>query len=139
MPRPSIIGASLLVVAIVAAAGCLGKHRPDVPGKKTPMETEITPEQARAALQRLRSLRVLTGGEDDPVFLDLKSGAIAGTDGSSVTIGKFFSCNLKEKTWQMAVSNGRTGRAHFSAGANGRFELQSDGTWLAIETGGFIT
>jgi hypothetical protein len=139
MPRPSITGASLLVVAIMAAAGCLGKHRPDVPGEKTRMATEITPEQARAALLRLHSLRVLTGGEDDPILLDLKSGAIAQTDGSSVTIGRFCSCNLKEKTWQMAFSNGRAGRAHFSWGANGRFELQSDGTWLAIETGGYIT
>jgi hypothetical protein len=139
MPRPAIISASLLLVAIMAAAGCLGKHSPDVLGKKTQIETEITPEQARAALLKLRSLRVLTGGEDDPIFLDLKSGAIARTGGTSVTIGRFFSCDLKKKTWQMAVGNGRTGKAHFSAGANGRFELQSDGTWLAIETGGYIT
>ena len=109
MPRPSIISAVLLLVAIMSAAGCVGKHRPDVPGTKAQIETELTPEQARAALLKLRSWRVLTGREDDPIFLDLKSGAVARTDGSRVTIGKFFSCDLKERTWQMAFSNGRTG------------------------------
>ena len=69
------------------------------------MEPEITPEQARAALLKLPSVRVITGGEDDPIFLDLKSGAVARTNDSVVTIGSFFSCNLKEKTWQMSVSN----------------------------------
>ena len=88
---------------------------------------------------KLGSLRVVTGGEDDPIAVDLRSGAIAWTNGSSVTIGRFFSCNLKEKTWHMAVDNGRAGRAHFAAGANGRFELQSDGTWRAIETDSYIT
>jgi hypothetical protein len=130
MRRLSIICASLILLVIAATAAYLGKKHAD---------TAITPEQARSALLKLRSLRVLTGGEDDPIAVDLRSGAIAWTDGSSVTIGRFFSCNLKEKTWQMAVSNGRTGRGHFSAGANGRFEPQSDGTWLAIETGGYIT
>jgi hypothetical protein len=138
MPRPSIISASLLLVAIMAA-GCGGKHRADVPGPETQIETELTPEQARAALLKLRSWRVLTGREDDPIFLDLKSGPIARTDGSRVKIGRLFSCDLKERTWQMAFSNGRTGKAHFSTSANGRFELQSDGTWRAIETGGHIT
>ncbi len=107
-----------------------------MPSEKTQTEPEITTEQARAALLELSSLRVLTGREDDPIVLDLKSGAIARTNGSSVTIGRFFSCNLKEKTWQMAVSNAR---AHFAAAANGRFEFQSDGTWRAIQTGGYIT
>ena len=75
---------------------------------------------------------MITGGEDDPIALDLKSGAIAWTDGSNVTIGRFFSCNLKEKTWHMAVDNGCTGRMHFVAGANGKLEPQSDGTCLAM-------
>jgi hypothetical protein len=107
--------------------------------KKTQMEPEITPEQARAALLKLGSLRVITGGEEDPIALDLKSGAIAWTDGSNVTIGRFFSCNLKEKTWHMAVDNGRTGRMHFKAGANGKFEFQSDGTWRAMGGLRYIT
>ncbi len=135
MPRLSIIGASLILLTM-ASAGCLGKKHPDVPGEKTQTNPTITPEQARAALLKLGSLRVLTGGADDPIAVDLRSGSIARTDSSSVTIGKFFSCNLKEKTWQMAVSNPSI---HFRAGANGTFELQSDGTWLAIQTGRFIT
>src|SRR5262245_54678278 len=89
--------------------------------RKTQTEAAITPEQARAALLKLGSLRVVTGGEDDPIAVDLRSGVIAWTDGSNVTIGRFFSCNLQEKTWRMGVTNGRTGRLHFSAGANGRF------------------
>jgi hypothetical protein len=97
---------------------------------------EISPEQARSALLRLGSLRVITGGEDDPIALDLKSVAVARTNGSVVTIGRFFSCNLKEKTWEMSVSN-RSLR--FAAGAKGKFIFQWDGTWLAIETSSYIT
>jgi hypothetical protein len=88
---------------------------------------------------KLSSLRVVAGGEDDPIAVDLRSGAIAWTSGSSLTIGRFISCDLKEKTWRMAVDNGRAGRLHFAAGASGRFEWQSDGTWRAIVTDSFIT
>jgi hypothetical protein len=130
MPRRFIIGASLILLAIAAGGVYLWKK---------PMEPAITPEQARAALLKLGRLRVITGGEGDPIAVDLRSGAITWTDASRLTIGRFFSCNLREKTWRMAFSNGRTGRAHFSTGANGRFEWQSDGTWLAIETDRFIT
>jgi hypothetical protein len=97
---------------------------------------EISPEQARAALLRLGSLRVITGGDDDPIALDLKSGAVARTNGSVVTIGRFFSCNLKETTWEMSVSNRGL---RFAAGAKGKFIFQWDGTWLAIETSSYIT
>jgi len=131
-----MIGLSLILLAIAADAGCMGKDQVDVSSKKAPMEPEITPEQARAALLKLGSLRVITGGEDDPIVLDLKSGVVARTNDSVVNIGRFFSCNLKEKTWQMNVSNPGM---HFAAGANGNFEFQSDGTWRAIQSGGYIT
>jgi hypothetical protein len=97
---------------------------------------EISPEQARAALLRLGSLRVITGGEDDPIALDLKSAAVSRTNGSVVTIGKYFSCNLKEKTWEMSVSNRGL---RFAAGAKGKFIFRWDGTWVAIETSSYIS
>ncbi len=128
MPRRFIIGASVILVAVAVAVGYLGKGRPTEP--------ELTPEQAREALLELHSLRVLTGREDDPIAVDLRSGAIARTNDSEVTIGRLFSCNLKEKTWRMAVSNPSR---HFYAGANGRFEFQSDGTWRAIQITKYIT
>jgi hypothetical protein len=121
-----MIGAPLILLAIAADAGCLSKEQPP----------EITAEQARAALLKHTSLRVIFGGEDDPIALDLKSGAIARTDDSVVTIGKFFCCNLKERTWRMSVSNPAI---HFATGANGYFEFQSDGTWRAVTTDRFIT
>jgi hypothetical protein len=130
------MGASLIVLAIPAAAGCTGKHGPDGRGEPARTGPEITPEEARAALLKLDSLRVVTGGEFDPVVLDLKFGAISRTNASVVTIGKFFSCNLKAKTWQMGLRNPQT---HFGAGASGRFEFQSDGRWRAIKESGYIT
>ena len=102
MPRRFIIGASLILLAIAAGGVYLWNK---------PMEPAITPEQARAALLKLGRLRVITGGEGDPIAVNLRSGAIAWTDASRLTIGRFFSCNLREKTWQMAFSNGRTGTA----------------------------
>ena len=97
---------------------------------------EISPEQARAALLRLGSLRVITGGEDDPIALDLKSGSVVRTNGSVVNIGRYFSCDLKEKTWEMRVSNRGL---RFAAGAKGKFFFQWDGTWLAVETSSYIS
>jgi hypothetical protein len=136
MTRPTMIGVSLILLAIAADAGCTGKDQVDVSSKKAQTEPEITPEQARAALLKLASVRVITGGEDDPIVLDLKSGAVARTNDSVVTIGRFFSCNLKEKTWRMSVGDPSW---HFAAGANGNFEFRSDGTWRAIQRGGYIT
>jgi hypothetical protein len=72
MPRPSIIGASLILLDVAAAAGCLGKKHADAPGEETQSERAITPEQARTALLKLGSLRVLRR-EDDPVAVDLSS------------------------------------------------------------------
>jgi hypothetical protein len=97
---------------------------------------EITAEQARAALLQLRDIRVITGGEDDPIFRDLKTSPITRADDSRVTIGKFISCNLKENTWRMELHNDAI---HFHAKANGRFERQLDGSWKAIQTSGYIT
>ena len=128
MPRPAMIRASLILVAIAAPAGCLGKHHPSEP--------EITPEQAREALLKLDSLRVLTGGVDDPIAVDLRTGAIARANDGAVTIGRLFSCKLQQKTWFMVVSNPSR---HFRAGASGKFEFQSDGTWRAIQINSYIT
>jgi hypothetical protein len=131
-----MVRTSLILFAIASTAGCVGKGPVDVSTKKPLVDPEITPEQARAALLKLPSIRVITGGEDDPNVLDLKSGAVARTDDSVVTIGRFFSCDLKKKTWEMHVSNPR---AHFAAGGKGYFEFQSDGTWRAMETESYIT
>jgi hypothetical protein len=91
---------------------------------------QITPEEARAALLKLKSLRVITGGEDDPIYVDLKTGAIAWIDESTIDIGKFISCNLKENTWRMGVGNPAM---RFAAHAEGRFERGAFGTWRAIQ------
>jgi hypothetical protein len=132
MTRHTLIGVSLILLAIAADAGCVGKDQVDVFSKKAQTDPELTREQARAALLKLVSIRIITGGEGDPIVLDLKSGAVARTNDSVVTIGSFFSCSLKEKTWRMSVSNPRM---HFAGDANGNFEFQSDGTWRAIQKG----
>jgi hypothetical protein len=136
MPRPSAILASLFLAAIASAAGCLGRDDAAARTEKAETKQPITPEQARTALLKLKSIRVLTGGEDDPIFVDLKTGAIAWTSESTVTIGKFISCNLTERTWRMGVANPD---AQFFANAHGRFECHADGTWQAIETGSSIS
>jgi hypothetical protein len=136
---PKVTPVSLILLAIAAEAGCPAKDHFDVPSKKTQTVPEISPEQARAALLNLGTLPVITGRDDDPLILDLKLGAVVRTDDSVVTIGRFFSCDLKKKTWRMSVSNSGTGRLHWSAGADGHFEIQSDGTWRAIQASGYIT
>ncbi|MHB1561620.1 MAG: hypothetical protein ACYC61_29575 [Isosphaeraceae bacterium] len=137
MSRPSIVGASLVVLAVAAAVGCGGNPPAAEPALITPEPALITPESARAALLRLESLQWAGGGVIDP-FAELKTGAIVSTGGSNVTIGRFFSCDLKKKTWRMDFSNGRTGKAAFACGASGRFEWH-DGIWEAIETESSIT
>jgi hypothetical protein len=141
MSRLTMIRASLILLAISANAGCIGKDQLDVSSKKKRVEPQITPEQARAALLKLGSLRTFTGGEDSLIRLNLKSGAVARTNDSVVTIGRFYSCNLKERTWRMEVVVGNVSnpRMHYSAGAEGRFEFQSDGTWRAVQTSGYQT
>ncbi len=130
MSRPSIVGASMVVLAVAAAFGCAGNPPATEPAM-------ITPEEARAALLRLKSLQQAGGGVIDP-FAELKTGAIASTGGPNVTIGRFFSFDLRKKTWRMDFSNGRTGKAAFACGASGRFEWH-DGTWEATQTEGYIT
>jgi hypothetical protein len=107
-----------------------------VPSEKTPPEPEITAEEARAALLKCPDIRVIRSGEDDPIFVDLKSGAIVQTNSTNVRIGKFVTCNLKNKLWKFGVSNPSM---HFSAHVDGRFELQPDGTWRAILTSKVIS
>jgi len=140
MTRLTMLGASLILLAIAADAGCRRKNHLDVSSKKTQMEPEITAEQARAALLKLDGLPRYHSGEDDPILVDLKYGVVARPSNSVVRFGKIFSCNLKEKTWHMRFSNNAANpRWHFSTGANGKFEYQSDGTWRAIKTGYYIT
>jgi len=150
-----MIGASLVLLVIAADAGCQTQREPEItpeqaraaPGDQprhrvvAPQEPEITPEQARAALLKLDSLPGFLIGEHDFIRRDLKTGAVARASDSVVTIGRFVSCNLKEKTWQMHVSGGASApsRLHYSAGANGEFEFQADGTWRAILLGSYIT
>ena len=126
-----ILGLSMLFSVL----GCVGPDDPAAKSEKTQTKQSITPEQARAALLELKSIRVISGGEDDPVFVNLKTGAITWTSGSTVNIGSFISCNLNDRTWKMEVGDG----ARFHASANGTFERQSDGTWRAIQTGGSIS
>jgi hypothetical protein len=131
MTRPTMIGASVILLVIAADAGCQ---------TQTQRELEITPEQARSALLKLDSLPRYLSGEADPIRLDLKTGAIARTNDSVVTIGKFFSCNLKEKTWKMSFGLiGATPKMNFATSAEGKFEFQPNGTWRAIQTGSDIT
>jgi hypothetical protein len=136
-----MIRATLIFLVVAATVGCGGRGPVKATSKKTLPEPEITPEQARAALLKLDSLPRYKSGENDPILLDLKSGAVARTSDSIATIGKVFSLNLKEKTWRMSVSFEYAGhpKMNFAAGANGKFEYQSDGTWRAIQTGGYIT
>ncbi len=134
-----MIRATLILLVVAAAVGCRG--RDPVPAtRKYTQEPEITPEQARGALLKLDRLPRYESGENDPILLDLKSGAVTRT-GDFVSIGRFFSFNPNEKTWRMSVRFEYPAHAkmNFSAGANGRFELQSDGTWLAIQAGGHIS
>jgi hypothetical protein len=131
-----MITASWMLVTIAAVAGCLGKNDATVQTEKLQAKQQITPEEARAALLKLKSIRVITGGEDDPIYLDLKTGAIEWTGESTLAIGRFFSCNLKENTWEMTISSPSI---HFHATAKGKFERQADGTWSAEQTSGSIT
>jgi hypothetical protein len=136
MARLAVIAACLILLSIASAAGCLSRDDAAARTETTQTQQQITAEQARAALLNLESIRVLTGGEDDPIFVDLQTGTIAWTNESTVKIGRFISCNLKDNTWQMTVGNPRI---HFHADANGIFERESDGTWRAIQTGASIT
>jgi hypothetical protein len=130
---------SLILLAVATEAGCPANDQPDLPSAKTQIEPELSPEQARAALLNFDGLPVVTGRDDDPVILDVKLGAIVRTDESVVTIGRFVSCDLKKKAWRIRVSNSGTGRLHWSAGSDGHFEMQSDGTWRAVRTSGYLT
>ena len=123
MHRAVTNAASWILVAV--AAGCSGQAK-----------QEITAEEARAALLNLRSIRVITGGKDDPIYVDLTTGSVARVSDSTVTIGKFITCNLKENTWEMSAA---APDIHFFAHSKGRFERQADGTWLAINMGGSIS
>jgi hypothetical protein len=136
-----MIRATLILLVVAAAVGCRGRAPVNATSKKAQAAPEITPEQARAALLKLTGLPRFRSGEDDPILQDLKSGTVARTRDSIVTIGKFFSLNLKEKTWRMNVDFEYAGhpKMNFSAAANGKFEYQSDGSWRAIQTGGYMT
>jgi hypothetical protein len=136
MPRLAISAVALIFAVIVTVDGCMSRNDRSERMETVQIEQPITPEQARAALLELKSIRVITGDEDDPILKDLRSATIARTNESRITIGRFISCNLKERTWQMSVGNPEI---HFHATINGNFEPQSDGTWRAIRTGGSIT
>ena len=83
--------------------GC--QHRSFITGPAVSAEGQpnITPDLARAALLELESIRVFTGDDTDPIFLDLQSGTVTWLDESTVTIGRFMTCNLEEGTWDMTI------------------------------------
>lgn len=115
--------ASSLVLLVLVFVGCF---RTGAPVGAAP--AAITSEEARTALLRLDSLRVITGNDNDPIFKDLKAGAVVQKD-STTRIGRFIRCDLQAKTWQMHIS---APEEHFVAEAEGVFERQADGSWLAI-------
>ena len=133
--RP-VLSFSLILLVFFAAAGFQETYAGPVRKEKTEANQQITPEQARTALAALESLRVITGDEDDPIFVNLKTGEIRWIDESTFTIGKFIFCNLKANTWHMSVANEA---AHFFAAMEGKFERHSDGVWRAVRTSGWIT
>ena len=141
----SVLATAITALLVTLVGGLTGatyffKGYPDAFGRKTQEEPEITPEQARAALLKLNSLPRYLSGENDPIRLDLKTGAVTRINDPVATIGRFFSCNLKEKTWQMSFSiTGATPKMNFATGAHGKFEFQPDGTWKAIEGIDYIT
>lgn len=139
MRRRSTIGGSLMLVVASCVVGCPAKDRPKTPDEKSHLEPEIGPKQARAALLALDSLRAIKGGKDDPVFLDVKRGEISRMDGSTLKIGKFITCDPKQKTWQMSISNGPRGRLHYSEEVQSRVERKPDGSWRAIRAGGYVS
>lgn len=96
----------------------------------------IKPEAARRALMKLKSLRVISSNEDDPIYVDLKTAEIQWIDDTSIRIGRFIVCDLKTNTWQMSISNSN---ANFFAMANGTFKRLANGRWRAVRTGGMIT
>ena len=123
----------MIVALLSALAGALTFAAALLLTEKPRPVPEITPEQARAALLELRCVRAFTGGEDDPAVLELKQGAIVRVSDSVVKIGRFFSCNLKEKTWRMGYGiPGDTPKRGFSVEAEGRFECPPNGTWRAV-------
>lgn len=126
-----------ILAAVALAAGSL-EMKNQAPARKEETRTKppITPEQARAALLKL-NIRVLTGKEDDPVWVNLRDGLIVRTGATKVKIGDFCSCDLDKGTWDVGFAIETEPTFHF--GANGRFERQTDGTWRAIQTGGHIT
>jgi hypothetical protein len=132
MFRSPALAGSLVLLLLVGAAGCLRTVDPEALTEPP----QITAEEARAALLKLESIRVISGKENDPVYVDLKSGAITRVSDSKVEIGSFISCNLKENTWEMSIGNPEI---HFHARASGTFERQPNGTWRAIQTGGSIS
>lgn len=96
----------------------------------------IEPEAARSALMTLKSLRVIRGDEDDPIFVELKTGEIHWIDETTIRIGRFVVCELKTNSWYLSFSNKR---ARFFFSANGIFKRRANGTWRAVRTGGIIT
>ena len=139
MRQRSTIRALLYLVVASCVAGCPAKDRTNTPSDKVQQEPEIRPEQARAALLALDSLRAIKRGKDEPVFLDLKRGELFRTDDATLRIGKFITCDPKQKTWQMSISNGLKGRLHYSENVQGIFQRQPDGSWRAIRTGGSVS
>jgi hypothetical protein len=114
--------ASSLVLLVLVFAGCSRT------GASADVAQEaITSEEARTALLRLDSLRVITGNVNDPIFKEIKAGAVVQED-STTWIGHFIRCDLQAKTWRMSIS---APKMHLDAEAEGVVERQADGSWLA--------
>ena len=131
MSRIAVAAAGLFFLLTVAAARYLSA---EFPGARD--DSPITADQARAALLKLDELRMIRGNENDPIYLDLKSGPIVAGADSKFEIGRFVTCDLEANTWRMEIANPAI---RFFAFATGTFERQRDGVWRAVRTNWGIT
>jgi hypothetical protein len=76
------------------------------------------------------------GGQSGPFSVHLKDGEIVWKDPTTVSIGKFIRCDLKQKSWRLSIT---VPALHYDAFASGTFEYQRDGSWLASLKSGGIT
>lgn len=137
MRRYRVKSVAAILVMLAVAGILIGilvvKYRVSERGAK------ISAGEARESLLKLKSLRVISGDDNDPVFKDLKTGAIVETETGEIRIGNFIRCDLKKKTWRMHIGVPSMLGRPFAAGAEGIFERQPDGTWAAVEKESYIT
>jgi len=110
-----------LLLPLLLAAGCGGDRTVD--------PESIDSAQAHAALMKGRVFKVLVNDDNDPVVRGVRDGPITPQPDGTIIFRRFVHADLKAKTWRFRISNPKM---HFLAEAEGVFERQPDGSWLAV-------